>query len=88
MRLWHHGNRMFRLELHELLFVYAGLCLVIILLASVLHNVRRNSRERHAHRTLVKCHLCAFEFRDETGADLPMCPCCGTPVNRDPVSRL
>ena len=79
---------MFRLDLHELLFVYAGLCLAIILVASVLHNIRRNRRERLAHRGLVKCHICAFEFRDDNGSDLAHCPCCGAPANRDPVSRL
>ena len=79
---------MFRLELHELLFVYTGLCLAIVLLASVLHNIRRNRHERHAKRGLAKCHLCAFEFRDDTGADLPKCPCCGALVNRERLSQL
>lgn len=79
---------MFRLELHELLFVYTGLCLAIVLLASVLHNVRRNRRETLALRDLVKCHLCGFEFRDDTSADLPKCPCCGALVNRDRLSQL
>ena len=79
---------MFRLELHELLFAYTGLCLAIVLLASVLHNVRRNRRERHAQLDVVKCHLCAFEFRDDTGADLPKCPCCGALVNRERLSQL
>ena len=79
---------MFRLNLHELLFVYAGLCLGIILIASLLHNIRRNRHERHAQDGLVKCHLCAFEFRDDSGAELPPCPCCGTHTSRDPVSRL
>lgn len=79
---------MFRLELHELLFVYTGLCLAVILLASALHNLKRTRREGLAHRNLLKCHLCAFEFRDETDADLPKCPACGAPVNREPLSRL
>ena len=79
---------MFRIELHELLFVYAGLCLGIVLLASVLHNIRRNRRESLANRDLVKCHLCAFEFRDDTGIDLPKCPNCGALANRDSISRL
>jgi hypothetical protein len=79
---------MFRLELHELLFVYVGLCLGIVLLASVLHNIRRNRRERLAQHGLVKCRLCAFEFRDDTGADLPKCPCCGALVNRERLSQL
>lgn len=79
---------MFRLELHELLFVYAGVCLGVILLASILHNLRRTRREELALRGLVKCHLCAFEFRDDTGADLPKCPSCGALVNRDRLSQL
>ena len=79
---------MFRLELHELLFVYAGLCLGIILIASMLHNIRRSRRERLAHRGLVKCDLCAFEFHDRTDSELAHCPSCGAPVNRDRVSRL
>ena len=79
---------MFRLELHELLFVYAGLCLGIILLAAILHNLRRTRREELALRGLVKCHLCGFEFRDDTSAELPKCPCCGALVNRDRLSQL
>jgi predicted Zn-ribbon and HTH transcriptional regulator len=79
---------MFRLDLHELLFVYAGLCLAIIFVASVLHNIRRSRGERLAHRGLVKCHLCAFEFRDSSSSELAHCPCCGAPANRDRVSRL
>lgn len=79
---------MFRLELHEMLFVYTGLCLAIVLLASVLHNVLRTRRETHALRDLVKCHLCAFEFRDTTGDELPKCPCCGAPSTRARISRL
>ena len=79
---------MFRLELHELIFVYAGLCLGIVLLASVLHNLRRNRRESHAARGLVKCHMCAFEFRDDTGIELPRCPSCGALADRGRISRL
>ena len=79
---------MFRLELHEMLFVYTGLCLAIVLLASVLHNVLRTRRETHALRDLVKCHLCAFEFRAGTGPDLPQCPGCGALVNRERLSQL
>lgn len=79
---------MFRLELHELLFVYTGVSLAVVLLSSVLHNVRRNRRESLALRNLVKCRLCGFEFRDRTDADLPKCPCCDALVNRDRLSQL
>ena len=82
---------MFRLDLHELLFVYTALCLGVILVASVLHNLRRTRRESLALRNLLKCQLCAFEFRDAAdSADsaTPRCPACGAQVNRDPVARL
>lgn len=79
---------MFRLELHELIFVYAGLSLGIILLAALLHNLRRNRCESQAARGLVKCHLCAFEFRDDTGIELPRCPSCDALADRTRISRL
>jgi predicted Zn-ribbon and HTH transcriptional regulator len=79
---------MFRLELHELLFVYTGLALAIVLLAAILHNIRRTRREQDALRDVVKCRLCAFEFRDDSGAECPSCPRCGALVNREPLSTL
>ncbi len=79
---------MFRLELHELIFAYTGLCLGIMLVAALLHNIRRHRREVSAHRDLVRCHLCAFEFRDATGAEFPKCPCCGSSTSRERLSRL
>lgn len=79
---------MFRLELHELLFVYIGLALGAVLLAALLHNLRRTRHEQRALRNLVKCPLCAFEFRDESHTELPLCPRCGALVNRDPLSPL
>lgn len=79
---------MFRLELHELLFVYAGLSLAIILLAACLHNFRRSSRERTARRELLKCRLCAFEFTDHSGTVLPRCPNCQALTEKRPLSGL
>ena len=79
---------MFRLELHELLFVYIGLALGVVLLAAFLHNIRRTRHEQHALRNLVKCGLCTFEFRDESNAEHPLCPRCGALVNRDRLSTL
>jgi hypothetical protein len=79
---------MFRLQIHELLFVYTGLCLTVILVAACLHNFRRSTRERTARRGLLKCRLCAFEFRDTTGAVLPRCPNCGALTERRKLSQL
>jgi len=79
---------MFRLELHQLLYAYTGFCLAIVLIAACLHNMRRSHREHLALRHLLKCGLCAFEFRDTSGTELPRCPRCGALVNRDRISRL
>ena len=79
---------MFRLELHELLFVYTGLSLGIVLLAACMHNIRRTRREGLALRNVLKCRLCAFEFRDETNAEMPRCPRCGALVCRERLSTL
>jgi len=79
---------MFRLELHELLFAYAGFALGIVLLAAWLHNLRRTRHESLAFRNRLKCRLCAFEFRDDSHTELPHCPRCGALVSRERLSRL
>ena len=79
---------MFRLELHQLLFVYTGLSLGVVLLAAWLHNLRRTRRESLALRDILKCRLCAFEFRDASHAECPRCPRCDGLVNRERLSHL
>ena len=79
---------MFRLHLHELIFVYAGICLGIILLAAWFHNARRTRHERSMRHGLLKCGLCACEFHDETLIVLPRCPGCNALVERRRLSQL
>ncbi len=79
---------MFRLQIHELLYVYAGLTLTVILFAACVHNFRRTGREKAARQTLLKCRLCAFEFTDTTGAVLPRCPNCQALTERKRLSQL
>jgi hypothetical protein len=79
---------MFRVEIHELLFVYAGICLAGILFAVALHNFQRFGRERAARRTQLKCRLCSFEFSDTSNAVLPRCPNCQALTERQRLSQL
>ena len=79
---------MFRVELHQLLYVYAGAALTIILLSAAFYNFGRTWRERRAHRGILKCGLCAFQFRDQTPTILPRCPNCDALVERRPWSQL
>jgi predicted Zn-ribbon and HTH transcriptional regulator len=79
---------MFRLELHQLLFAYTGTCLAIVVLAWSLHSARRSKRESLALRSLAKCGICSFEFRDDTKNVIPPCPRCGARVSRGRLSHL
>lgn len=79
---------MFRLEPHQLLYVYAGLCLLVILIAALVHTARRARSERAALRNVLKCGMCAFRFRNENGLLHPRCPNCGSLVERRRQSRL
>ena len=79
---------MFRLEPHQLLFVYAGLGVAFIFLAALFNTLRRTRREREAMRDLMKCGMCAFQFRNASGMVHPRCPNCGSLVEARPLSHL
>ena len=79
---------MFHVEPHQLLFIYAGLGIVVIAITALLHARRRSAKERAALREVVKCNLCAFRFRNTTGLLHPRCPNCGALVERKRISTL
>lgn len=79
---------MFRLSLHEMIFAYAAGALLVIFLAAWAHNLNRSRMERRALRNLLRCRLCAFEFRISSDAILPRCPRCNSLVERRRLSRL
>ena len=79
---------MFRVEPHQLLYIYAALGVGAVAVAALLHAIRRAKRERAALRGVVKCGLCAFHFKDERRMVHPRCPNCGALVEARPLSRL
>ena len=79
---------MFRVEPHQLLFIYAGLGLAVIFLAAFLHARRRSALERAALNEMLKCGLCAYRFRNTSGLLHPRCPNCRALVERKPHSKL
>jgi hypothetical protein len=79
---------MFRVEPHQLLFIYAGVGVALIFVAALLHTLRRVRVERNALRGTMKCGMCAFHFRDGTGMVHPRCPECGALVERKRHSAL
>jgi predicted Zn-ribbon and HTH transcriptional regulator len=79
---------MFRLEPHQLLYVYAALGVALVFAVAFLHNLARTRRERSAQLNVLKCGMCAFQFRNERQLVHPRCPNCGALVERKPISRL
>jgi hypothetical protein len=79
---------MFRLEAHQLLYVYTGLGVAIVLIGAMLHGISRIRRERSALRNVVKCGMCAFQFRNVNGLVHPRCPNCASLVEQKEQSRL
>jgi predicted Zn-ribbon and HTH transcriptional regulator len=79
---------MFRLEAHQLIFVYAGIGIVGVLLIAAMHAISRARRERAALLEFFKCGICAFQFRNSTGLVHPRCPNCDALVERKRPSRL
>ncbi len=79
---------MIRVSLSYLVLIYLVLMLAPILGAWLLHEWRRQRRERAAYRHVIRCRLCAGEFADETSTVLPRCPHCGALNERFGLSRL
>ena len=79
---------MIRVSLSYLVLIYLVLMLAPILGAWLLHEWRRQRRERAAYRHVIRCRLCAGEYADETSALLPRCPHCGALNERFGLSRL
>ena len=71
-----------------LIIVYLSTMVGIVILAYTLAAIRRRRRERHALRHAVRCHFCAFEFRDDSHNPLPQCPRCGAANERTRFARL
>lgn len=79
---------MFRLEPHQLLFVYAGLGIALVFIAALIHTIRRARRERAALRDVMRCGMCGFQFRNERQLVTPRCPNCGSLVEKKRQSSL
>lgn len=79
---------MIRVSLTLLIFIYLALFLALVIAHWVWFEWRRQRRERRAVRHRVRCALCAFEFEEPTGEELPRCPRCGSLNERDPFRML
>jgi len=75
-------------SLSSLVVIYLAAMLGLVFTAWLLHGWRRQRRERHAFRHVLRCSLCGFEFEDQTSTLLPRCPRCGSLNERYRLSRL
>jgi rubrerythrin len=79
---------MIRVSLPVLVFIYLVALLATVFGSWLVHEWRRQRRERHAFRHVLRCTLCGFEFEDQTGELLARCPRCGSLNERYRLSRL
>ena len=79
---------MFRVEPHELLFVYAALGVALVFLTALIHTIRRARRERAALRSVMRCGMCGFQFRNDRKLVTPRCPNCNRLVEQKRHSSL
>ena len=79
---------MFRVEPHQLLYVYAAIGVFAVFIAALVHTIRRFRRERETMRGVMKCGMCAFQFRNDKNLVHPRCPNCGALVEKRRPSRL
>jgi hypothetical protein len=77
-----------RVSLPVLIFIYLAGMLTLVFGAWLLHEWRRQRREREALRHVLRCALCACEFEDKTDTILPRCPRCGSLNERYTLVRL
>jgi predicted RNA-binding Zn-ribbon protein involved in translation (DUF1610 family) len=74
--------------LGTLVFLCLGGMLAGIFGAWILSESRRQRRERHAFRGVLRCTMCGCEFEDANGGEIAPCPRCGTLNERRRLSRL
>ena len=79
---------MIRVSLTVLVFIYLAGMLGLIFAAWIVSELRRQRRERHAFRHVLRCGLCGCEFEDKSSDLLPRCPRCGSLNERFRLSRL
>lgn len=79
---------MFRVEPHELLFIYAALGVALVFLTAFIHTIRRARRERAILEDMMRCGICAFQFRNANNLVTPRCPNCGALVEQKRHSAL
>ena len=79
---------MIRVSLTYLVLIYLLLMLGPIITAWLFTEWRRQRRERAAFIHVIRCGICAHEFKDETNALLARCPHCSSLNERYRLSRL
>lgn len=79
---------MIPVTLGELVLYSLGGMLAGIFGAWLLSEWRRQRRERHAFRDVLRCSFCGSEFEGQSEDILSRCPNCGTLNERFRLSRL
>lgn len=74
---------MITLALSEFVFIYLFAFLGVVFFAWFRHNITSIRWRRAALRNRILCRLCCFEFEAPPEVDLPTCPRCHHPTERE-----
>lgn len=62
--------------------IYVGIFLVVVLGAWFVSQRGKIRKFEERSGGIIRCAQCATRYRDDSGAELPICPCCGSPNER------
>jgi hypothetical protein len=79
---------MIRVSLSYLVLICLVLMIGPVLIAWLVNEWRRQSRERAAFRHVLRCSMCGFEFKDSANDLLVRCPRCASLNERYRLSKL
>ena len=79
---------MIQVSLSVLIFISLAAILGSVFGAWLLWEWRRQQRQRRAFQDVIRCTICALEFKAAMGEPLPRCPGCGHPNERRRFSRV
>lgn len=79
---------MIQVSLPQLLVFYLAIVLGGLFLIWTYNEIARSIRRRKLRRFQVVCQVCNYHYEDRSEDSLPVCPECGRPNERDPVSEI
>ena len=79
---------MIQVSLVQLIVIYLALVLGGLSLIWIWNELARRVRRSRVRRFQLVCQVCNYHYEDRSEDPLPLCPECGRPNEREPVSEI